>query len=75
MKCLKAYFILMFYPYFIKRDKKAKMKNKKYKKITDCQRQSVLYLIKLYQSSKFSLRAASCSASLSARMSASSAII
>lgn len=32
MKCLKAYFILMFYPYFIKKDRKAKMKNKKYKK-------------------------------------------
>lgn len=41
MKCLKAYFILMFYPYFIKKDRKAKMKNKKYKKITDCQKQSV----------------------------------
>lgn len=30
MKCLKAYFILMFYPYFIKKDRK--MRNKKYKK-------------------------------------------
>lgn len=41
MKYLRAFIILMFYPLFIKKDRKAKMIKKKNAKKADCQRQSV----------------------------------